>query len=86
MIETLPHLRQFIRQVQQVPYLASKNLYRVTEYFLQLDSEKTDQFIAALVKAKQQQLSIRSTHRRTSFIRLSNLLMMKNNLAGRFMK
>ena len=54
MIETLPHLRQFIRQLQQVPYLASKNLYRVTEYFLQLDSEKTDQFIAALVKAKQQ--------------------------------
>ena len=54
MIDTLPHLKQLIRQLQQVPYLASKNLYKVTEYFLQLDTERTDQFIAALIKAKQQ--------------------------------
>ena len=59
MIDTLPHLKLLIRQLQQVPYLASKNLYRVTEYFLQLDTEKTDQFIAALVKAKKELIQCR---------------------------
>jgi len=54
MIDSLPHLKQLLRQLQQVPYLASKNLYRVTEYFLQLDAQKTDQFVSALMTAKNQ--------------------------------
>ena len=36
-----------------MPYLASKNLYRVTEYFLELDPAKMDQLCAILLHAKQ---------------------------------
>lgn len=54
MIDGLPALKQLFRQLQQVPYLASRNIYHVAEYFLKMDQEKSQQFINAIseVKAK----------------------------------
>lgn len=53
MLNELPSIAQLLKALQHVPYLASKNLYRVTEYFLELDSQKMDQFCAALLRAKE---------------------------------
>ena len=41
-----------MKQLQQVPFLASKNLYRVTSYFLQLDQQRVDQFCKILHEVK----------------------------------
>lgn len=54
MLESTPSLQQFIKNLQQVPYLASKNLYRVVSHFLEMDLEKAEQFCSLLLKAKQQ--------------------------------
>lgn len=48
MKDTHPHLQAFIRHLQKVPYLASKNIYRVAEYFITLPGEQRDGFIQAL--------------------------------------
>lgn len=50
-LEQLPSLNKLIRQLQKVPYLASKNLYRVATYFLQMDDEEIKQFCALLLEA-----------------------------------
>ena len=47
-MDNMPHLQQLLRQLQQVPYLASKNLYRVAHFFLQMDERKLEQFIHTL--------------------------------------
>ena len=52
MIDKLPTVKKLMRHLQQVPFLASKNMYRVTSYFLQLDDERIDQFCKALKDAK----------------------------------
>ena len=52
MIEKLPTVKKLMRQLQYVPFLASKNLYRVASYFLHLDPERIDQFCAVLQEAK----------------------------------
>lgn len=49
----LPTIAQLLKGLQQVPYLASKNLYRVAEHFLAMDPEKMKQFCALLLRAKQ---------------------------------
>ena len=54
MIEKLPTLAQLCKNVQQVPYLASKNLYRVVTYFLTADDVKIQKFIASLEEARRQ--------------------------------
>lgn len=51
-MDKIPSLNQFIRHLQQVPYLASKNLYRVAEHFMELDTEKIDLFCKALLNVK----------------------------------
>lgn len=43
-----------MRLLQQVPYLASKNIYRVASHFLEMDSKRVEQFCAALLQLKQQ--------------------------------
>jgi len=48
MIDNLPKLQQLLRQLQQVPFLASKNLYRVAHYILEMDSRRFEQFMTAL--------------------------------------
>lgn len=52
MIENIPSLSNLIRTLQKVPYLASKNLYQVTDYFLQLDPEQLEHFCKTLLQAK----------------------------------
>ncbi|HSC25437.1 MAG TPA: recombination mediator RecR [Candidatus Babeliales bacterium] len=54
MIEDLPTLIHLLKILQQVPYLASKNLYRVAAHFLEMTPEQVVQFCAALEVAKQQ--------------------------------
>lgn len=50
--EHIPSLAQLLRQLQQIPYLASKNLYRVAEYLLRLDAQKVEQLCTAIAQAK----------------------------------
>lgn len=49
----LPSLNAFLKMLQQVPYLASKNLYRVTAHFLNMDTARAEKFCQALLEAKQ---------------------------------
>ncbi|MBI2345225.1 recombination protein RecR [Candidatus Dependentiae bacterium] len=51
MIDKLPTIKKLMRHLHQVPFLASKNLYRVTSYFLQMDRERLNQFCTALKEA-----------------------------------
>lgn len=52
MIEQFPILTQLLKSLQHVPYLASKNIYRVANYFLTMDPTKTEQFCKAILDAK----------------------------------
>lgn len=51
-IEKLPTIKRLMRQLQQVPFLASKNMYRVTGHFLKLEPEKIDQLCNVLQEIK----------------------------------
>lgn len=53
MFQELPTFAQLIKGLQQIPFLASKNLYRVAEHFLQMDPERVEQFCALLRHAKE---------------------------------
>jgi recombination protein RecR len=53
MIEHSPVFKQLLKQMQQVPYLASKNIYRVLGYFLAMDSSKAELFCQAILDAKE---------------------------------
>lgn len=50
----LPTLLQLIKQLQQVPYLASKNVYRVAHHFLEMDPQRLELFCTALKQAHEQ--------------------------------
>lgn len=52
MIEQNPSLLALLRQLQRVPYLASKNLYVVAQYFLDLDMQAADQFCKTIMSVK----------------------------------
>lgn len=52
MLHELPTVTQLLKGLQQIPYLSSKNLYRVAEYFLELDSVKVEQFCSLLLQVK----------------------------------
>jgi recombination protein RecR len=52
MVEKSPTLVRLMQQLQRIPYLASKNIYRVTGYILALDSDKAQQLCAAILDAK----------------------------------
>lgn len=47
-MEQLPTLSKFLKQLQAVPYLASKNIFRVADYFMSLDDERFKQFLKTL--------------------------------------
>ena len=51
-IDRLPSLNQLLKSLQQVPYLASKNMFRVASYFLSADDHKIEQFCRVLLEAK----------------------------------
>ncbi|MBU1007497.1 recombination mediator RecR [Candidatus Dependentiae bacterium] len=53
MIKHIPSLEKLIRQLQHVPYLASKNLYRVASHFLSSDQKSIDQLCRAIIEAKE---------------------------------
>jgi recombination protein RecR len=52
MFQDLPSLQKLIRQLQKVPYLASKNIYRVAAYFLNNQTKDIEQFCRVLMEAK----------------------------------
>jgi recombination protein RecR len=52
MANELPSMAHLLKALSQVPYLASKNLYRVADYFLVMDQEKLERFCAIVLSAK----------------------------------
>jgi recombination protein RecR len=52
MLEELPTLAHLLKILQQVPYLASKNLYRVASHFLEMQPQQVAQFCASLEVVK----------------------------------
>jgi len=57
MIEKVPALSKLCKELQKVPYLASKNLYRVATYFLTEDSARIEQLCKTILIAKQTVIS-----------------------------
>ena len=53
----LPSLNQLLKHLQQVPYLASKNIYRVAAHFLTMDPAKLDQLCKVLQQAQENTVS-----------------------------
>lgn len=51
MIESVPELESFLKQLQQVPYIASRHTYRIAHHFLEMEPQRLQQFCAALVAA-----------------------------------
>jgi recombination protein RecR len=54
MIDKVPTLVHLLKQLQQVPYLASKNIYRVANHLLTVDQHKAEQLCAAILQARAQ--------------------------------
>lgn len=52
MFDDLPTLVRLLRGLQQIPYLASKNIYRVASHFLNMDHKQIDQFCSLLQEAR----------------------------------
>ncbi|KKP29868.1 MAG: Recombination protein RecR [candidate division TM6 bacterium GW2011_GWF2_30_66] len=52
MLENIPSLNNLLKSLQQVPYLASKNLNRVATYFLDMDEKQLQKFCDVLVSSK----------------------------------
>ncbi len=52
MLTHLPRFQQLIRQLQRVPYLASKNVYKVATYFLTADQAAIDQLSTVIAQAR----------------------------------
>lgn len=53
MIDNSPSLIAFLKQLQRVPYLASKNLYVVAQYFLDMDEAGIEKFCTVLKDLKE---------------------------------
>jgi recombination protein RecR len=53
MKDKLPTLDYLLRQLQQMPYVASRHIYRVAHHFLEMDAHKLQQFCVALQQAKE---------------------------------
>lgn len=62
MMDQLPSLDMLLKHLQQVPYLASKNIYRVANHFLDMPEEKLEQFCAILLTAKGRLLHCPTCH------------------------
>ena len=52
-MDNVPSINRLLKQLQQVPYLASKNLYRVMHYFLEMNELQREQFARALREAQE---------------------------------
>lgn len=53
MFELSPTLQKLVRQLNKVPYLASKNVYRVAMYFLNSSQEQVEQLCRTIIEAKE---------------------------------
>lgn len=53
MIEQSKIFKELLTHLQQIPYLASRNIYRVAGHFLQMDTQKAEQFCQAIQRIKQ---------------------------------
>lgn len=53
MMRNLPSLDRLVRRLQKIPYLASKNIYKVAGYFIGSQQQVVDEFCAALKLAQQ---------------------------------
>lgn len=51
MFDQLQSFAQLIKTLQQVPYLASKNVYKVADFFLGISEKQLEQFCAVLLTA-----------------------------------
>jgi len=49
----LPSMQKLIRQLQRIPYLASKNVYRVAGHFLESDEKSLNVLCQSILEAKQ---------------------------------
>lgn len=49
----LPSLQKLVRQLQRIPYLASKNVYRVASFLLSSDEKALDVLCQTILQAKQ---------------------------------
>jgi len=54
MIRDIPTIDRVYKQLQQVPYLASRNVYRVLDHFLDMDAQERQAFAQALVALNEQ--------------------------------
>ena len=52
LIEKLPPLAHLIRLLQQVPYLANKNVYSIAHYLLTIDEKKAQQLCDTIMHAR----------------------------------
>ena len=52
MLHQLPTLQRLIRHLQKVPYLASKNVYKVAAHFLMQDPAAVELFCKTLLEAR----------------------------------
>lgn len=50
-MEGLPSLNRLVRQLQRLPYLASKNVYRVAQHFLDLSPVEREDFCRILLES-----------------------------------
>lgn len=53
MSKGLPTLQKLVGQLQRIPYLASKNMYKVAGYFLESSSDEIDRLITILREVKE---------------------------------
>ena len=53
MLGQAPTLTQLLKTLQQVPYLATKNIYRLATHFLHMEPQKLEHFCAVLLRAKE---------------------------------
>ena len=53
MLRNIPSLQKLIRQLQHIPYLASKNLYRVAAHILSSDKERVKYLCDAILDARE---------------------------------
>ena len=52
MLSRMPSFKILVHQLKNIPYLASKNLYRVAEYILAMDPAAADVLCQAILDAK----------------------------------
>ena len=53
MLKQLPALQDLIRRLQRIPYLASRNIYRVALHLVSCSKDELEDFCSSMLKAKE---------------------------------